>query len=67
MKLRCKLELICQLDLYKYSLDSVRILFWLLVGGKIIPRIKLTSAKVVDEVEAELGKIRLSLFGQMSH
>ena len=27
---------------------------WL--GGKIIPRIRLTSAKVVFEVEAELGK-----------
>ena len=25
------------------------------VGGKIIPRIRLTSAKVLVEVEAELG------------
>ena len=26
-----------------------------MMGGKIIPRIRLTSAKVVVEVEAELG------------
>ena len=26
------------------------------MGGKIIPRIRLTSAKVLIEVEAELGK-----------
>ena len=27
------------------------------MGGKIIPRIRLTSAKVSDEVEAELGNM----------
>ena len=32
------------------------------MGGKIIPRIRLTSAKVVVEVEAELGKILTSFF-----
>ena len=54
MHFRCKLELRCQLD-------SVKILFWLGVGGwvgvggKIIPRIILTSAKDLVEVEAELG------------
>ena len=30
---------------------------WRWVGGKIIPRIRLTSAKVLGEVEAELGNI----------
>ena len=29
---------------------------WGWVGGKIFPRIRLTSAKVLVEVEAELGK-----------
>ena len=61
MHFRCKLELRCQLDEYTYSLDSVKILFWLGVGGggdKIIPRIRLTSAKVAVKVEAELGKIK---------
>ena len=57
----CKLELGCQLDQFRYSLASVKILFWLEVGGKIIPRIRLTSAKVVDEVEAELGNYILHL------
>ena len=28
------------------------------MGGKIIPRIRLTSAKDLVEVEAELGKIK---------
>ena len=55
MQLRYKLELRCQLDRLKDSLDSVKIFFWLEVGGKIIPRIRLTSAKVLVEVEAELG------------
>ena len=55
MKLKYKLELICHLDHFRYCLDSVKILFRLGVGGKIIPRIKLTSAKVLVEVEAELG------------
>ena len=62
MQLRYKLELRCQLDRLRHSLDSVKILFRLGVGGKIIPRIRLTSAKVLVEVEAELGKIaRLTL------
>ena len=43
----------------RYSLESVKILFQLGVGGwtggKIIPRIRLSSAKVLVEVEAELG------------
>ena len=30
------------------------------MGGKIIPRIRLTSAKDLVEVEAELGKISVS-------
>ena len=55
MQLRYKLELICHLDQFRYCLDSVKILFRLGVGGKIIPRIRLLSAKVVVEVEAELG------------
>ena len=50
----------CQLDCLKHSLDSVKIHFRLgvggWVGGKIIQRIRLTSAKVLVEVEAELGK-----------
>ena len=52
----CKFELGCQLDQFRYSLASVKIIFWLEVGGKIIPRIRLTSAKVVVEVEGDLGK-----------
>ena len=32
------------------------------VGGKIIPRIRLTSAKDLVEVEAELGKNRKKFF-----
>ena len=55
MQLRYKLEHRCQLDQLKHSLDSVKILFRLGVGGKIISRIRLTSAKVLVEVEAELG------------
>ena len=55
MQLRYKLELRCKLDRFMYILDSVKILFWLGVGGKIIPRIRLTAAKVLLEVEAELG------------
>ena len=55
MQLKYKLELLCHLDQSRYCPDSVKILFWLGVGGKIIPRIKLTSAKVLVEVEAELG------------
>jgi len=41
------------------SLDGVKILFRLGVGvgGKIIPRIRLTSAKDLVEVEAELGNM----------
>ena len=31
------------------------------MGGKIIPRIRLTSAKDLVEVEAELGKNKLGL------
>ena len=38
------------------SLDSVKILFRLGLGGKIIPRIRLSSAKVVVEVDAELDE-----------
>ena len=62
MQLRYKFELRCQLDRLRHSLDSVKILFRLGVGGggwvvgKIIPRIRLTSAKDLVEVEAELGK-----------
>ena len=33
MQLRYKLELRCQLYWFRYSLDSVKILFWLGVGG----------------------------------
>ena len=40
---------------FRHSLDGVEILFRLGVGGKIIPRIRLTSAKDLVEVEAELG------------
>ena len=60
MQLRYKLELRCQLDRLRHSLDSTKILFWLGlgewvgVGGTIIPKIRLTSAKVLVEVEAEL-------------
>ena len=53
--LRYKFELRCQLDRLRHSLDSAKILFRLGVGGKIIPRIRLTSAKDLVEVEAELG------------
>ena len=53
----------------RYSSDSVKILFWLgVVGGsgwagsgKIITRIRQTSAKDLLEVEAELGKISFEL------
>ena len=59
MQLRYKFELRCQLDRLRHSLDSAKILFRLgiggWVGGKIIPRIRLSSAKVLVEVEAELG------------
>ena len=61
MQLRYKFELRRQLDRLRHSLDSAKILFWLGVGGwggvggKIIPRIRLTSAKDLVEVEAELG------------
>ena len=52
-----KLELRCELDQFRYSLDSIKILFRLGFGGQIIPRIRLTSAKAVIEVEAELGNL----------
>ena len=55
MQLRYKFEFRCQLDPLRHSLDSVKILFQLGVGGKITPRIRLTSAKDLVEVEAELG------------
>ena len=55
MQLRYKFELRCRLDRLRHSLNSAKILFWLGVGGKIIPRIRLTSAKDLVEVEAELG------------
>ena len=59
MQLRYKFEHRCQLDQLRHSLDSVKIIFRLGVGGwlggKIIPRIRLTSAKDLAEVEAELG------------
>ena len=53
------------ISLIKFSLDGAKILFqvggggwgWGGVGGKIIPRIRLTSAKYLVEVEAELGNI----------
>ena len=49
-----------RVDQLRYSLDNVKILFRLglggWVGGKIISRIRLTSAKVLVEVEAELCK-----------
>ena len=41
----------------RYSLDDVKILFQSGVVGKIISRIRLTSAKIVVEVETELGNI----------
>ena len=55
MQLKYKLELLCHLDQSRYCPDSVKILFWLGLGGKIIPRIRLTLAKFLVEVEAELG------------
>ena len=55
MQLIYKFELRCQLDRLRHSLDSAKILFRLGVSGKIIPRIRLTSAKDLVEVEAELG------------
>ena len=55
MQLRYKFELRCQSDRLRHSLDSAKILFRLGVGGKIIPKIRLTSAKDLVEVEAELG------------
>ena len=61
MQVRYKFELRCQLDGLRHSLDSVKRLFRLGVGGvggKIIPRIRLTSAKDLVEVEAELGNIK---------
>ena len=61
MQLRYKFELRCQLDRLRHSLDSAKILFRLGVGGKIIPRIRLTSAKDLVEVEAELGNLIFSL------
>ena len=60
MQLRYKFELRCQLDRLRHSLDSVKILFRLGVGGKIIPRIRLALAKDLVEVEAELGNWLLS-------
>ena len=36
------------------------------MGGKIIPRIKLTSAKDLVEVEAELGKMMENVFAMIS-
>ena len=66
MQLSYKFELRCQLDRLRHSLDSAKILFrlgmggWGWVGWKIIPRIRLTSAKDLVEVEAELGN-RISL------
>ena len=57
MQLRYKFELRCRLDRLRHSLNSAKILFRLGVGGKIIPRIRLTSAKDLVEVEAELGNI----------
>ena len=63
MQLRYKFELRCRLDRLRHSLNSAKILFRLgvggggWVGGKIIPRIRLTSAKDLVEVEAELGNI----------
>ena len=57
MQLRYKLELICHLDQFRYCLDSVKILFRLGVGGKIIPRIRLTSAKVLVEIGDEVDNL----------
>ena len=66
MQLRYKLESRCQIDRFRYSLDSVKILFWLglggWMGGKIIPRIRLTSTRVLVEVEAELGNFHICHF-----
>ena len=36
MQLRYKFELRCQLDRFRHSLDSAKILFWLGVGGCIL-------------------------------
>ena len=55
MQLRCNID---ELRLFRYSLVSVRILFRLKVGGWVdewVGRLRLTSAKVIVEVEAELG------------
>ena len=54
MQLNCKLEL-------RYGLDGVEIPFRSGVGGKIILRIRLTSAKDLVEVEAELGNYLVAL------
>ena len=40
-----------------HSLDGVEILFRLGVGGKIIPRIRLTSAKVLVEIGDEVDNL----------
>ena len=55
MQLRCNID---ELRLFRYSLVSVRILFRLKVGGWVdewVGRLRLTSAKVIVEVEDELG------------
>ena len=56
MQLRYKFELRCQLDRFRHSLDNAKILFRLGVGGwEDYSKIRLTSAKDLVEVEAELG------------
>ena len=62
MHLRCKLELRCKLYQLRYSLDSVKILFWLGVGGWVggcedYSKNKTTRSQYLVEVEAGLGKI----------
>ncbi len=57
MQLRYKFELRCRLDRLRHSLNSAKILFRLGVGGKIIPRIRLTSAKVLVEIGDEVDNL----------
>ena len=61
MQLRYKFELRCQLDRLRHSLDSVKILFRLGVGGWEDYSKNKTSAKDLVEVEAELGNTRVSV------
>ena len=62
MQLRYKFKLRCQLDRLRHSLDSVKILFRLGVGGwEDYYKNKTNLSQRLVEVEAELGK-NLTLF-----